>query len=174
MELQTERLYIRPFNKNDLDDTYEIQSNDDVCKYLLEDAWDTGNKQIEFSKKLDNNKLNEDSPLNLAIVLNEEVIGDISVWYTDMKETVEIGFVFNPEYAKKGYAKESVQAVIKNLFDEYKVHRIQANLDARNTSSAKLCKNLGMRLEAHFIKDYWNKGEWTDSYVYGMLIDDLK
>lgn len=58
MELQTERLYIRPFNKNDLDDTYEIYSNDDVCKYLLEDAWDTGNKQIEFSKKLDNNKLN--------------------------------------------------------------------------------------------------------------------
>ena len=174
MELQTERLYIRPFNKNDLDDTYEIYSNDDVCKYLSEDAWDTGNKQIEFSKKLDNNKLNEDSPLNLAIVLNEKVIGDISVWYTDMIETVEIGFVFNPEYAKKGYAKESVQAVIKNLFDEYKVHRIQANLDARNTSSAKLCKNLGMRLEAHFIKDYWNKGEWTDSYVYGMLIDDLE
>lgn len=52
------------------------------------------------------------------------------------------------------------------------MHRIQANLDARNTASAKLCENLGMRREAHFIKDYWNKGEWTDSFIYGMLITD--
>ena len=174
MELKTNRLYIRPFNKNDIEDTYEIYSNDEVCRYLLEYAWDTSNKEIEFSKKLDNKQLTEDSSLNLAVVLNYKLIGDISVWYTGMKETVEIGFVFNTEFANKGYAKESVNAVIKSLFAEYNIHRIQANLDARNKSSAKLCENLGMRLEAHFIKDFWNKGEWTDSYVYGMLIEDVE
>lgn len=51
------------------------------------------------------------------------------------------------------------------MFEKSNIHRIQANLNARNLSSAKLCKNVGMRREAHFIKDYWNKGEWTDSYV---------
>ncbi|MCW6674491.1 GNAT family N-acetyltransferase [Aerococcaceae bacterium NML160702] len=90
-----------------------------------------------------------------------------------MKQTVEIGFVFNLNFFGKGYAKESVKAVVKELFEKYNVHRIQANLDARNLSSAKLCSNIGMRREAHFIKDYWNKGEWTDSYVYGMLITDI-
>ncbi len=62
---------------------------------------------------------------------------------------------------------------MKELFEKYNVHRIQANLDARNISPAKLCNNIGMRKEAHFIKDYWNKDEWTDSYVYGMLITDI-
>ncbi len=59
------------------------------------------------------------------------------------------------------------------LFKNVKIHRIQANLDSRNLSSAKLCERIGMRKEAHFIKDYWNKGEWTDSYIYGMLASDL-
>ena len=53
------------------------------------------------------------------------------------------------------------------------VYWIIANLDSRNLSSAKLCERIGMRKEAHFIKDYWNKGEWTDSYIYGMLASDL-
>ena len=174
MNLKTDRLYIRPFAEDDIEDAYEIYSNDNVCKYLLEVEWNPTSKEIEFSKKINNKKLDEDSPINLAVLLNRKVIGDISVWYTGMKQTVEIGFVFNPKFSKKGFAKESVTAVIKELFDKYNVHRIQANLDARNTSSARLCNNIGMRQEAHFIKDFWNKGEWTDSYVYGMLITDLE
>lgn len=173
MKLKTDRLSIRPFVVNDIEDTYEIYSKEEVCKYLLEDAWDNSTKEKEFNKKLNNKKLDKNSALSLAVILNEKVIGDISIWYTGMKETVEIGFVFNPEFARKGYAQESVKTVIKELFNSYNVHRIQANLDTRNTSSAKLCKNLGMRQEAHFIKDFWNKGEWTDSYVYGMLITDI-
>lgn len=173
MHLKTDRFDIRPFSCNDIEDTYEIYSNKDVCKYLLEDAWDYENKGEEFNRKLNNNKLEGNSQLNLAVLLNGKVIGDISIWYTGMKQTVEIGFVFNLNFSGKGYAKESVKAVVKELFEKYNVHRIQANLDARNISSAKLCSNIGMRKEAHFIKDYWNKGEWTDSYVYGMLITDI-
>lgn len=36
-----------------------------------------------------------------------------------------------------------------------------------------LCERIDMRKEAHFIQDFWNKGEWTDSIVYGMLLSDL-
>lgn len=173
MHLKTDRLDIRPFSSEDIEDTYEIYSNMDVCEYLLEDAWTCESKSEEFNKKLNNNKLQENSQLNLAVLLNGKVIGDISIWYTGMKQTVEIGFVFNPNFCGRGYATESVKAVVKALFEKHNVHRIQANLDARNLSSAKLCSNLGMRREAHFIQDYWNKGEWTDSFVYGMLITDI-
>ncbi|MFH0422750.1 GNAT family N-acetyltransferase [Streptococcus sp. A11] len=173
MKLKTDRLSIRPFVENDIEDTYEIYSDENVCKYLLEDKWNQTDKDKEFNKKINNNVLCQGSSLSLAVLLNEKVIGDISVWYTNMKQTVEIGFVFNPKFSKKGYAMESVKAVIFELFGKYNIHRIQANLDSRNTASANLCNNLGMRKEAHFIKDYWNKGEWTDSYVYGMLKNDI-
>jgi len=70
-------------------------------------------------------------------------------------------------------ATEAVSTLVNKLFSEFNVHRIQANLDARNTASQKLCERIGMRKEAHFIQNYWNKNEWTDSFVYGMLSSDL-
>lgn len=63
--------------------------------------------------------------------------------------------------------------MVWSLFRDYAIHRIQANMDARNLASAKLCERIGMRREAHFTQDYWSKGEWTDSYVYAMLEGDL-
>ena len=90
-----------------------------------------------------------------------------------MKECVEIGYCFNPKYSNKGYATEALKAVVEYLFINKNIHRIQANMDARNLGSAKLCENIGMRREAHFIKDFYSKGEWTDSFIYGMLFLDL-
>lgn len=76
---------IRPFSSDDVEDTFEIYSNKDVCKYLLEDAWEYENKSEEFNKKINNNKLGENSQLHLAVLLDDKVIGDISIWYTGMK-----------------------------------------------------------------------------------------
>jgi RimJ/RimL family protein N-acetyltransferase len=107
-------------------------------------------------------------------VSRTNVIGDLSVWFTGMKDTVEIGYSFSAETSGRGYATEAVSYFVRKLFEEFEVHRIQATLDARNVASQKLCERVGMRKEAHFIQDYWSKGEWTDSIVYGMLVSDLK
>jgi RimJ/RimL family protein N-acetyltransferase len=174
LEFRTERLFIRPFMSTDLQDVFNIYNNDDTCRYLLHDKWTLENMKEKFNKKLENNALTKETLLSLAVVHQTKVIGDLSVWYTDMKDTVEIGYSFSKAASGKGYATEAVSNLVKKLFSEYHVHRIQANLDVRNTSSQKLCERIGMRKEAHFINDFWNKDEWTDSIVYGMLLSDLK
>ncbi|MYL44303.1 GNAT family N-acetyltransferase [Virgibacillus halodenitrificans] len=173
MKIYTERLLIRPFESNDIDDVFNIYNNNNTCKYLLHDKWTVENLEREFNKKLDNSSLTKESVLSLAVVNGTKVIGDLSVWYTDMKDTVEIGFSFLNRVSGKGYATEATRSLVEYLFNEVNVHRIQANLDARNEASKKLCERIGMRKEAHFIQDFWNKGEWTDSIVYGMLLADL-
>ncbi|HDR3908365.1 GNAT family protein [Bacillus toyonensis] len=174
MEITTERLIIRPFKGTDLQDVFAIYNNDDTCKYLLHNKWTLEDMQKRFDKKLVNNVLTTESILSLAVIYKTKVVGDLSVWYTDMKDTVEIGYSFLNEVAGRGLATEAVSSLVFKLFDEFNVHRIQANLDARNTASQKLCERIGMRKEAHFIQDYWSKNEWTDSLVYGMLSSDLK
>ncbi|AKR12561.1 acetyltransferase (plasmid) [Bacillus thuringiensis] len=174
MEITTERLIIRPFKGTDLQDVFAIYNNDDTCKYLLHNKWSHEDMQKRFDKKLVNNVLTTESNLSLAVIYKTNVVGDLSVWYTDMKDTVEIGYCFSNEVAGKGLATEAVSSLVFKLFDEFNVHRIQANLDARNITSRKLCERIGMRKEAHFIQDYWSKNEWTDSLVYGMLSSDLK
>jgi len=173
LKFNTERLTIRPFKSNDLHDVFNIYNSENTCKYLLHDKWTHENLEEEFNKKLGNSSLTKESMLSLAVANRIKVIGDLSVWCTDMKDTVEIGFSFSDEVSGKGYATEAASSLVKNLFDEFGVHRIQANLDARNKASQKLCDRIGMRKEAHFIQDFWNKVEWTDSIVYGMLLSDL-
>ena len=173
MIIRTQRLEIRPLEGTDLEDLFSIYGDEDTCRYLLHDAWTKDNRNSCFENLLKKNDLSGPG-LYLACILDERVIGTLSASYTDMKDTVEIGYVLNKEYKGKGYAYEAVKAMMDRLFEAYEVHRIITNMDARNSDSAKLCESLGMRREAHFLKDYWNKGEWTDSFIYAVLKEEWK
>lgn len=173
MIIQSERLRIREYKESDFNDVYDIYKEEETCKYLLFDAWNESNKYDKFQIRLSNNSLEGKKPLCLGCELNNKVIGEVCLWYTDMKDSVEIGYAFNKDYTKKRYAYEAVKCVIEYLFNTLHVHRIQAVLDARNISSSNLCKKIGMRLEAHYIDDKWYKGEWSSTLVYGMLESDF-
>ena len=101
-------------------------------------------------------------------------IGDVMLRLTagDPPSVAEIGWVVNPTYAGRGFATEAARALVDLGFRHYGLHRIFAQLDARNTTSARLCERLGMTREAQFRRDYWSKGEWTDSMIYGLLRDE--
>lgn len=171
--IKTERLEIRPFKKEDCADLCSIYTDEETCRYLLSEVWTEDIYKEKLNIRLKNNELMKEKELNLAVVLENEVIGDLFVCYTDMRETVEIGYVFKKEIGGRGYATEAIRGLVEHLFNTVGVHRIQANIDARNTSSKRLAQRVGMRQEAHFIEDYWNKGEWTDSFIFGMLKRDL-
>ena len=173
MQIKTQRLKIKTLQNSDLNDVFDIYKNEETCKYLLHNAWNEKNKNEEFKEKLSKQSLEKDFAINLACILDDVVVGEVNIWNTQMKECVEIGYCFNPKYGNKGYATEALKAVIEYLFINKNIHRIQANMDARNLVSAKLCEKIGMRREAHFIKDFYSKGEWTDSFIYGMLFLDL-
>jgi aminoglycoside 6'-N-acetyltransferase len=65
-----------------------------------------------------------------------------------------------------------VRALIGVAFGIYGMRRVVAQLDARNTSSARLCERVGMTKEAHLRQDCWIKGEWTDHAIYGLLAQE--
>jgi len=148
MEIMTNRLKIRSFRESDIEDIFEIYCNKNTCRFLLHEPWTSSTIGEKFHKKLVSNQLTQHTAISLACELDNRVIGDISIWYTEMKETVEIGFIFNDVYSRKGYATEAIRSVIEYLFNIVKIHRIQANLDTRNFSSAKLCERVGKGIKA--------------------------
>jgi RimJ/RimL family protein N-acetyltransferase len=46
---------------------------------------------------------------------------------------------------------------------------VDAMLDPRNVASEKVAIALGMRKEAHHIRDDFFKGEWMDTLIYAVL-----
>lgn len=170
--INTNRLELRVLIERDLEDVYEIYSDEATCQYLLHEPWNTNNKASAFEEELSKYDFDSEDGLNLAVVLDNKVIGVLSAWKTEMKDTAEIGFSFNKNYSGKGYAIEAAKALLDFLFSDKNLHRVTANCDARNAASAKLCQRIGMRKEAHFIKDFWNKGEWTDSFIFAVLKEE--
>src|SRR5690606_41724845 len=60
----------------------------------------------------------------------------------------EIGWVLDPAHGGQGFASEAVRAVLALGFDHYRLHRITAQMDARNSASAALARRVGLRLRS--------------------------
>ena len=101
----------------------------------------------------------------------ENLIGYIL--FNEFDEGVyEMGWIFNRQHWRQGYAYEACKAVIDYAFDVLNAHKVFAEaIDANK--SVGLMKKLGMRLEGvqrSQTKD--NEGSWADLYFYGLLRED--
>ncbi len=58
-----------------------------------------------------------------------------------------LGYKLDKDELRKGYMTEALQKGISIMFDEYELHRIEANIMPRNTASIGLVKGLGFENE---------------------------
>jgi RimJ/RimL family protein N-acetyltransferase len=176
--IETERLVLRPYRDTDFDALLGLQTRDDVTRYLLYDAKTPERVHESLALRMMLPPLDADGQaLTLAAELRATgaVIGDVTLFRVSMvHQQGEIGFVFHPDFHGHGYAREAAQAVLRAGFDRLGMHRIVGRCDARNSASAALMKRLGMRQEAHFVRNEYIKGEWTDELVFAILEDDQR
>jgi RimJ/RimL family protein N-acetyltransferase len=113
--------------------------------------------------------------LGVEIIATGELIGDvILMWHSAEHRGGEIGYVFNPAFAGHGYATEAAHRVLHLAFDDLGLHRVMARVDADNHSSARLAARLGMRQEAHLVKNEWFKGRWSDELDFAILEEEWR
>lgn len=175
LPLRTERLVLRAAVPSDLPELLTYYGDAEVVRHLLHDVLD----EAEVAEKLETFQKSTapaavGDQLRVIVEHDGHVVGDVMLrlMFGDPPSVAEIGWVFNPDFAGRGFATEAARAIIGLGFGHYGLHRIFAQLDARNASSARLCERLGMTKEAQFRKDYWSKGEWTDSWHYGLLSEE--
>ncbi|MDK8880300.1 GNAT family N-acetyltransferase [Corynebacterium sp. MSK008] len=174
--LITERLQLRLHAPGDAGWLHNLYSRPDVARYLLDEPWTAEVTREKLGERLAKTGLDDEAGA-LALVIEHDgaPIGDVALWLTDKEHRQgEIGWVLNPEFGGQGFASEAVRAVLDLGFDHYRVHRITAQMDARNNASAALARRVGLRLEAHHVQDWYSKGEWTDTLVYARLASESK
>ncbi|MDD5936897.1 MAG: GNAT family N-acetyltransferase [Clostridiales bacterium] len=168
MLTETERLILRRFQKRDLEDLYEYLSDPEVVKY--EPYQPMTKKETEDNL---NWRISTDEMIAVELKENHKLIGNIYLGKREF-ETLEMGYVFNQNYWRKGYVKESCNALIKQAFDNG-THRIYAECDPENPNSWKLLESLGFVREAflkqnvYFWKDENDQPIWKDTYIYSLL-----
>ena len=166
MYIETNRMVIRDFHVNDVNDMYDILGDDETMRNC-EPAY-TMEKTTEFLQKFCIDKKGA-----VAAVEEEtnKVIGYI-LFHKFEEDMYEMGWIFNREFWGQGYAFEACKAMIDYAFDSMNVHKIFAET-IDEIKSVHLMKKLGMKLEGiqrSHVKD--TLGNWADLYLYGILAED--
>jgi aminoglycoside 6'-N-acetyltransferase len=169
--LETERLRLRGHRADDLEPLLSYYSDPDVARYIPWEPWSRADAEKHLRKRLARTCLTgPDSVLGLVVEREGRVIGDVVLWPADeTMERGEMGWAFHPDVAGQGYATEAVRALVGAAFGTFRMRRVLAQVDPRNTASLRLCERVGMTREAHLREDSWVKGEWADTVVYGLL-----
>lgn len=174
--LETARLTLRPFSRDDLDELFAIQSRPEVSRFLYWEPRDVEQVRQALQNKTRQSVLRDEGDgLALAVVWREidTLVGEVSLtWLSREHRQGEIGFVFHPGYQGKGLAREAAEVMLRLGFAELGLHRIVGRCDAHNIPSARLLERLGMRREAHFVHNEVFKGEWGEEFVYATLFDE--
>lgn len=174
LPLRTPRLVLRVHRPEDAGWLQRIYAQPDVARYLLDEPWTPHDAVSHVEERLGKTDLDGPSgALSLVIERGGTPIGDVQLWFTDRQGRIaEIGWLLDPDHSGHGFAAEAVRAVLDVGFDVYGLHRVAAQMDGRNSASAKLAARVGLQREAHLRQDWWSKGEWTDTLVFAMLAAD--
>ena len=191
-ELRTERLTLRQFTMDDVDDVLCYANDPEWAEYqvniplsprtrkdieilvaMFSDSsyWETGHPGLP-------------SPGNgagilhmFAIVFEDKVIGEIVLnqWEEHRKnERVELAYTLSRQHWNKGLMTEAARAVMNWAFQTYSFHRLVAWSDPRNIGSWRVLEKLGMKREGLLRQHLkWNE-EFRDQVYYGILRDEWK
>jgi len=175
VSINTDRLLLRPFQKDDASYVFNNWTSDSkVTKFL---RWPT-HQDITVTEKILNSWIEnykDKSFYQWAIVLKEidEPIGSISVVDMDERtDKVHIGYCIGSKWWHKGYTSEAFSAIIPFLFNDVKAQRIESQHDPDNPNSGKVMKKCGLVFEGILRKSDWNNKGIVDAAMYSLLKED--
>lgn len=174
--LETDKLIVRNFHRDDWKDLHEYLSQESVVKYEPYSVLNEEGCKQEAINRSQNNAF-------WAVCLkdNNKLIGNVFFQQQEPKEflTWEIGYVFNPAYYGKGYATEACKRILRFGFEQAGAHRIIGKCNPENTASWRLLERLSMRQEGYYKKPAFfrrtldGKPIWHDAYQYSILEEEF-
>jgi RimJ/RimL family protein N-acetyltransferase len=167
--IDTQRLRLRSFQRNDWQAVYEYTSDPAVMGYIPEGLFTPAQAQAFVADNMGAHARAVAVLLKTANIL----IGHIVFHPWEAPQTYEIGWVFNRAYHGQGYATEAARAVLHYGFAALHLHRIIATCQPQNVASWRVMEKLGMRREAHFRKCLRRPdNRWWDEYFYALLEEE--
>lgn len=162
------------FKESDWKDLYEYLSDRDVVRFEPYDVYSEKESMQEAVNRAKNSMF-------WAVCIKEtgKLIGNLSFQKQDF-DTWELGYVFNKNFQKKGFATEAAKALINYAIKELNARKIIAMCSPKNESSWKLLERLKMRREGHLLQNVYFKTDennnpiWLDTYEYGILASEWR
>ena len=160
--IETNRLILRNVAAKDADVMYDYRNNEICGRYQRGQTKDyDGIVALVDRRKKD--VISMDSPFMVAVALKDtdEMVGEIVVMPKD--GTISLGYTFSYKHHRKGYAFESLTALINMLHERYRSWDFISFTEPENEPSMALLKKLGYK-DMGYIPTMESRvfGKWTN------------
>lgn len=168
MHIETPRLLLRRFTMEDFSALWDILGDPETMEHMASYTWEEAR---EFLRTF---CVERTPPGACAAVLRESgrLIGYLLCNQIDEPGIYELGWIFNRQFWRQGYAFEAVSALMDDLFRKQGAHKVVAETEDVGRS-LPLMEKLGLHREGVFRQHCRNReGEWRDLYWYGLLREE--
>lgn len=93
--------------------------------------------------------------------------------YQPLHEKAELGYWLLPAAWKKGIMVEVLPVVIRYIFQNWKIHRLEAVIEEGNESSRRLSEKLGFTFEGKLRESEIKQGKRISLLIYSLLSTEL-
>ncbi|HLF08482.1 MAG TPA: GNAT family protein [Dehalococcoidia bacterium] len=171
IELRTERLLLRPYRFDDVEDELVYRSDPEFARYLYHLPQPFTRRHAEGMVAVNVSEPWEKYQ-TFAVVLARRVIGTVNLEQDAENRIAMLGYAIGRDYWGKGIAPEAARALIDWGFETFKLAKIWASTDARHERSWRVMEKLGMRREGLLRSHSLARGERHDSVHYGLLREE--
>jgi len=175
MYLETERLILRDYEKEDSDAYFKLKS-DPKTMYYLQDIQLSSKEQadIDFANILEDMR-SEDRKyyfFHVELKTSYEQVGSVGYTVVDctpVGKIVHAGYFTYPRFWNNGYVTEAFKKVLEFAFLENDVYRVTTGCLAENFGSEKVMQKCGLVKEAEHIEWEWHDGKMKNRLEYRLL-----
>ena len=167
--IETERLTLRPWRLDDVDDVLAYAQDGEWSRYLRllprpyhrSDAEQFVARQILRDRK---------THPGWAVSLEDTVIGGLNLRLRSEHRLGEMGYSIARRHWGQGFCTEAALAVLDVAFESCgELNRIRAMADEENKSSQRVMEKLGMTKEGVLRQNRVERGEAFDEAWWGIL-----
>lgn len=174
--LYTNRLILRRFEANDIDDSFSLYSDDEVNKYLPWAAHKTKEQTQMYLQEVVLAEYKKNIAYCYAISLKDEncVIGFVTIHDINLESGgADLGYALKKEFWSRGIVTEACKEIIKCLKNNGFIY-LTATHDVNNRASGKVMKKLGMKY-CYSYEEQWQPKDITVIFrLYQLNFDGNK
>lgn len=169
-EILTERLLLRQFTENDLENVFKGLSHPDITKYygISYNTMEETKEQLRFFADLEKNG----TGIWWAICsLDNKTFygaGGLNSLSKEHKKA-EIGLWLLPEYWKQGIMSETIPVICKYGFQKLGLHRIEGFVETENVNCKKAIERLNFKHEGTMIDSEIKNGKFISLDIYAII-----
>jgi ribosomal-protein-alanine N-acetyltransferase len=172
--LMTQRLVLRPVTAGDAPAIFLYASNPNLTRFTLFETHQTIDDSLWFATDYVRSRYASREPDPFGIVLKVDpvptVIGSLGAhWVSQPNGTMEFGYAIAEPYWGRGLVAEASRALIRYVFTEYAVERLQARVIVGNEASERVLAKLGFAREGVLRSFILRRGRHWDVAMYSLL-----